>query len=55
MSLGVQHPVSEHLPHIRQPHRKKEVAYGGTDEEFNLIHVHQKCHRQIHGKRAMSR
>lgn len=38
-----------------ETHHKKEVAYGGTDEEFNLIHVHQKCHRQIHGKRARSR
>ena len=38
-----------------ETHHKKEVAYGGMDEESNLIHVHQKCHRQIHGKRAMSR
>lgn len=38
-----------------ETHHKKEVAYGGTDEECNLIHVHQKCHRQLHGKRAMSR
>lgn len=35
-----------------ETHHVKEVAQGGTDEEFNLIHVHQQCHRQIHGSRA---
>ncbi len=38
-----------------ETHHKKQVAYGGSDEEYNLVHVHQKCHRQIHGKRAKSK
>lgn len=38
-----------------ETHHVKEVAYGGNNEEYNLVHVHQKCHRQIHGKRAKSR
>ena len=38
-----------------ETHHVKEVAYGGNSEENNLVHVHQKCHRQIHGKRAKSR
>jgi RNA-directed DNA polymerase len=35
-----------------ETHHLKEVADGGTNEEDNLIHVHQQCHRQIHGRRA---
>lgn len=38
-----------------ETHHVKEVAYGGNNEENNLVHVHQKCHRQIHGKKAKSR
>lgn len=35
-----------------ETHHVKEVKDGGKDEELNLAHVHQQCHRQIHGSRA---
>ncbi|MCY7274103.1 MAG: HNH endonuclease [Phormidesmis sp. CAN_BIN44] len=31
-----------------QTHHRMPVKDGGTDQEENLIHLHQACHQQVH-------
>jgi RNA-directed DNA polymerase len=33
-------------------HHKVPLAAGGSDDENNLVHLHQACHQQVHGRRG---
>jgi len=33
-----------------ETHHILPVAQGGTDDEYNLQHVHLACHKQVHSK-----
>ena len=35
-----------------QTHHQIKVSDGGTDEADNLAHLHNACHKQVHGKRT---